>query len=205
MHIEDEVNARVAKASKAFGRLRGSIWDRSAIRLDTKLKVYRSVVLPTLLYAYETWTVYRRHAKSLKHFHTSCLRKLVKIKWQDKIPDTEVLKRIGMQNVHTHLILKLAQLRWRGHITRVPYEHLPKKILYVELQVRKRSHSGQKKRYKSTLKASLIGFNITIESWEQIAQDRTKWRGLIRRGADEYEAKRTSEAEQKRHHENIPI
>ena len=49
MHIDDEVNARIAKASAAFGRLRGSIWDRSGIRLDTKLKVYRSVVLPTLL------------------------------------------------------------------------------------------------------------------------------------------------------------
>ena len=32
---------------------------------------------------------------------------------------------------------------------------------------------------------------------EQIAQDRTKWRGLKRRGADEYEAKQISEAEQK--------
>ena len=36
------------------------------------------------------------------------------------------------------------------------------------------------------------------QSWEQIAQDRTKWRGLIRRGAGEYEAKRISEAKQKR-------
>ena len=36
------------------------------------------------------------------------------------------------------------------------------------------------------------------QSWEQIAQDRTKWRGLIKRGAGEYEAKRISEAEQKR-------
>ena len=50
VHIDDEVNARIAKASAAFGRLRGSIWDRSGIRLDTKLKVYRSVVQPTLLY-----------------------------------------------------------------------------------------------------------------------------------------------------------
>ena len=52
VHIfDDEVNARSAKAIAAFGRLCGSIWDRSGIRLDTKLKVYRSVVLPTLLYA----------------------------------------------------------------------------------------------------------------------------------------------------------
>ena len=40
--------------------------------------------------------------------------------------------------------------------------------------------------------------NILTESWEQIAQDHTKWRGLIKRGSGEYEAKRISEAEQKR-------
>ena len=134
---------------------------------------------------------YQRHAKRLNHFHTSCLRKLLKIKWQDRIPDTEVLKRAGMQSIHT--LLKLAQLRWTGHVTRMPDERLPKKILYGG----KRSHGGQKKRYKDTLKASLKDFNIPTESWEQIAQDRTKWRGLIKGGAGEYEAKRISEAEQK--------
>ena len=60
----------------------------------------------------------------------------------------------------------------------------------------KRSLSGQKKRHKDTLKASLKHFNIPTESWKQIAQNRAKWRGLIRRGAGEYEAKRISEVEQ---------
>ena len=154
------------------------------------------MVLPTLLYACETWTVYQRHANRLNHFHTTCLRKLLKIKWQDRIPVTEVLKRAGMQSVHT--LLKLAQLRWTGHVTRMPEECLPKKILYGELEMGKRSHGGQKKRYKDTLKASLKDFNIPKESWEQIAQDRAKRQGLIRRGPSEYEAKRISEAEQKR-------
>ena len=61
----------------------------------------------------------------------------------------------------------------------------------------KRSHGGQKNRYKDTFKASLKDFNIPTESWEQIAQDQAKWWGLIRRGASEYEAKGISEAEQK--------
>ena len=162
---------------------------------DTKLEVYSSMMLPTLLYASETWTVYQRHAKRLNHFHTSCLTKFLKIKWQDRIPDTEVLKRAGMQSEHT--LLKLAQLRWTGHVTRMLDEHLPEKILYGELQVGKCSHGGQKKRYKDTLKVSLKDFNIPTESWEQIAQDRAKWRDLIRRGAGEYEAKRIGKAEQK--------
>ena len=184
VHIDDEVTARTAKASVAFGRLRTNVWERNGIRLDTKLKVYKAVVLPTLLYACETWTVYQRHAKKLNHFHLSCLRKPLKIRWQDKIPDTEVLKKAKMQSVHT--LLKLAQLRWTGHDTRMPDERLPKKVLYGELQEGKRSKDGQKKRYKDTLKASLKDFNIPTESWEQAAQDRTKWCCLINKGASQF-------------------
>ena len=101
-----------------------------------------------------------------------------------------------MQRVHT--LLKLAQLRWIGHVTRMPDERLPKKVLYGELQEGKRSQGGQKKRYKDTLKASLKDFNIPAESWEQAAQDRTKWRCLINKGASQFEAKRICEAEWKR-------
>ena len=100
VHIDDEVTTRTAKASVAFGRLCTNVWERNRIRLDTKLKVYKAVVLPILLYACETWTVHQRHAKKLNHFHISCPRKLLKIKWQDKIPDTEVLKKANMQSVH---------------------------------------------------------------------------------------------------------
>ena len=131
-------------------------------------------MLPSLLYACEAWKVYQRHANTLNHCHLSCLRKPLKIRWQDKIPDTEVLKKAKMQSVHTRL--KLAQLRWTDHVTRMPDEQLPKKLFYGELQEGKRSQDGQKKRYKDTLKASLKDFNIPTNSLEQIAPDRTKWR-----------------------------
>ena len=94
-------------------------------------------------------------------------------------------------------LLKLTQLR-TGNVTRMPDERLPKKIFYGELQDGKRSQVDQKKRYKGTLKASLKDFNIPTESWEQAAQDRTKWRSLINKGAPQFESKRICEAERKR-------
>ena len=105
--------------------------------------------IPTLLYACETLTVYQRHAKKLAHFHISCLRKLLKIRLVDKVTDTEVLTKAKMQSVHT--LFKVAQLRWSGHVTRMPDERLPKKVFYGELQEGKRSQGGQKKRYKDAL------------------------------------------------------
>ena len=61
-----------------------------------------------------------------------------------------------MQSVHT--LLKLAKLKWTGHVTRMPDERLPKKIIYGELQEGKRSQGGQKKRYKDTLKDKVNPF-----------------------------------------------
>ena len=64
-----------------FGRLRANVWEWNGIILDAHLKVYKAVVLPTLLYTCEAWTVYQLHGKILNHFHFSCGRQLLKSKW----------------------------------------------------------------------------------------------------------------------------
>ncbi|VDM03803.1 unnamed protein product [Schistocephalus solidus] len=56
--IDHEVAQRISKASQAFGRLQASMWNRHDIHLNTKLEMYKAVVLMTLLYVAETWTVY---------------------------------------------------------------------------------------------------------------------------------------------------
>ena len=160
--IDDEVNVRIARASATFGRLHANVWNRRGISLQTKLKVYKAIVLPTLLYACETWTVYQRHAKKLNHFHTTCLRKQLNIKWQDRIPDTEVLAQADLPSIYT--ILMQSQLCWAGHVARMLDHRLPKRLFYGELQQGKRSHGGQKKRFKDTLKTSLKAFAITPDS-----------------------------------------
>ena len=39
--------------------------------------------------------MYEPHAKELNRFHPNCLRKLLKITWRDKVPNSEVLSRTG--------------------------------------------------------------------------------------------------------------
>ena len=73
----------------------------SAPKLKKKLIALKLIVLPTLLYACDIWTVYIRHARLLNHFHTTTLRKILGIKWQDKIPDTGVLARTGLPSIQT--------------------------------------------------------------------------------------------------------
>ena len=118
-----EVNNILSKDNSAFGRLRKKVWDLRGISQYTKLMVCMAVVLTVLLYACESWTVYSRHARKLYHFHSKCLRIILSIMWQDMVPDTEVLTRAGIPSIHT--LLQKAQVRWAGHVTRMPDDRLP--------------------------------------------------------------------------------
>ena len=153
-------------------------------------------MLTTLLYGCEAWTVYKRHAKKLNHFHTTRLRKLLGISWQEKVPDTEVLTRAGLPTIQT--LLMKAQLRWAGHVARMPDHRIPKKLLFGELQDGKRALGAPKKRFKDTLKASLKAFGINPASWEQAAADRSKWRAAVHCGARQHESSRKLAAETRR-------
>jgi len=68
---------------------------------------------------------------SLDTFHLRCLRQIAGIKWQDKIPNTEVLERCKMTGIE--VFLRQAQLRWSGHLVRMPDTRLPKAIFYSQL------------------------------------------------------------------------
>ncbi|XP_005102894.1 uncharacterized protein LOC101847595 [Aplysia californica] len=181
VHIDAEINTRVAKASAAFGRLRKNVWERRGVSLSTKL---------------ETWTVYSRHAKQLNRFHLSCLRKILRIRWQDKAPDTAVLERAGTPSIYT--ILHKTRARWAGHVIRMADSRLPKQLMYGELLHGKRSVRGQKKRFKDCLKVSLKELGILNDLCETLAQDRPTWRCKLTKGAKAAEAKRIAEAKQKR-------
>jgi len=94
--------------------------------------------------------------------------------------------------------MRKAQLRWAGHVSRMPDDRIPKQLFYGELCSGKRTVGGQRKRYKDSLKVSLKDFNISTESWESLASDRPSWRQLITKGAHAAEERRSRQADEKR-------
>ena len=186
---------RLAKAGASFGRLWTRVWRERGIKLPTKLAVYRAVVMTSLLYGCETWALYRKQLKTLDQFHLRCLRKIMGISWEDRVPNTEVLHRANMPGVEA-LIIK-AQLRWVGHVVRMDDTRLPK-MIFSELASGTRNTGHPLKRFKDCLKASLGACGLSTPNWETLAVDRCAWRLGVHRGVQAFEKKRLQDLDCKR-------
>jgi hypothetical protein len=153
-------------------------------------------VLSTLLYGSEAWTTYARHVKKLNCFHMRCLRRILQIKWQDKIPNTEVLERATMSSMHATLSER--RLRWLGHVRRMEAGRIPKDFLYGELASGARTTGRPKLRFKDICKADMKQCNIALSTWEGLTDDRSAWRQAVRQGTTSAEAAREEDAINKR-------
>ncbi|BHF64202.1 hypothetical protein SprV_0200720100 [Sparganum proliferum] len=158
--------------------------------------MYKAVILPTLLYAAETWRVYTKQARRLNHFHLSCRCRILRLNWLDRIPDTDVLERTRILSIYT--MLRQMQLRWSGHLVRMDDERLPERLFYGDVATGSRRQGSQIHRYKDTLKFSLKRLRINTTYCEELALDRPTWSSTVQTGAAIYEAIRIASAKLKR-------
>ena len=179
--LDKEIASRISKASQALGRLRNRMLNQHNIRLSTKMKVYNALVLPSLLYGCETWTLYRRHVKKLESSHMRTLRSILEINWQDRITNFEVLDRTNSASIESMLIK--AQLRWVGHVICMEEFRMKRGLMYGELQLGKRNQGRPKLRYKDTVKANFQWCHIKPKELEERAMDRPKWRASTHKAA----------------------
>ena len=194
--IEQEINSRIGKAATAFGKLTRRVWDNAKLTTKTKVLVYQTCVLSTLLYGSETWTTYAKQERKLNTFHLRCLRKLLNIRWQDRVPNVEVLSRADIPSVHA--LLGKRRLRWLGHVHRMDKHRIPRQILYGELAAGNRRRGRPHLRFKDACKSSMTSFQIDPATWEAAAENRSAWRHSLFLGAQArelsnkelYEAKR---------------
>ncbi|BHF58962.1 hypothetical protein SprV_0100191700 [Sparganum proliferum] len=90
--------------------------------------MYKAVVSPMLLYEAETLTVCKKQARGLNHFYVCCLRRILRLRFQDRIPDMDELERARIFSIYA--MLRQLQLRWSDHHVRMDDERLPKRLFY---------------------------------------------------------------------------
>ena len=116
--------------------------------------------------------------KKLHAFMMRHLRSIMKIRWQDKVTNIKVLKRAGLPSMEDLLIRK--NLRWTGHLLRMPTDRLPRQVLYSQLPDGQRPRGRARLRYKDTIKRNLKKRDIDTNSWKSLALQRDVWRDTVK-------------------------
>jgi len=93
------------------------IWSDKRLTLDTKLRIYKTLVLSVLLYAADTWTLLPADVWTLDAFHQTCMRQLLGIRWYDRVRNDEVLQRTGLTSL-SHLLSR-RRISVFGHVARL--------------------------------------------------------------------------------------
>ena len=129
--LDSEISFHIERASRSFSPLNKRVWSQRGIKLHTKIIVYKVCVLTALLYANESWTLYKHQLKLLQGFHQRCLRQILHIKWQSHVSDTEVLGKAVLPSIQS-MVMKSC-LRWVGHIVRMDDDRLPRQLFNGEM------------------------------------------------------------------------
>ena len=196
LSLNKELDRRIGKACTTFSKLSERVWTNKKLTIKTKTSVYSACVLSTLLYGCESWAIYATQEKRLNTFHMRCLRRILNIKWDDRVTNNEVLKRTGTDSLYS--ILKLRRLRWLGHVHRMQDGRIPKDLLYGELATGKRPQGRPRQCFRNVCKADLRETGIDVDSWEQLATNRDSWRQLVKHGVEKHEVHLRERAEEKR-------
>ncbi|KAI5731855.1 hypothetical protein M8J77_017328 [Diaphorina citri] len=164
--------------------------------MKTKLKIYETTVLSSLLYSSETWTLLEEHIKQLDRFHQRCLRSILKIKWNDFVPNEEVLKKAQVMSIDN--IIRIRRLRWAGHVSRMEPNRTPMQIAFAELTQGKRERQKPKCRWMDTVKNDLNKLGVDSSNWRNLAGNRNQWRENTIRKIEAYQETTIKEKETKR-------
>ena len=110
-----------------------------------------------------------------------CLRRILNITRQDKVPNNTVLVSAEIPSMYS--LLKQRRMRWLGHIARMADGRIPKDHLYGELAQGKRPTGRPQLRYKDICKRDMKALSIDPNTWETAAAERPTWRQAVKKAS----------------------
>ena len=173
--IQDEITERINKYSRQFHLLYPILKERH-IPIEIKRLIYTTVLIPTLTYGAETWTLTTKDVSRLVAAEMKPIRLILGKTIRDRIRNEELRGRLEVISLETRI--EQAKLRWLGHVERMEEGRIPK-MIFSWIPNGRRLTGRPRKRWKDSIQEILTKFRMgrlnRLEE-EGIFQDRVEWR-----------------------------
>ena len=111
-----EILSRIAQTAAALSRLKIT-WRDKNISLNSKVKLMRTLILSTFLYACESWTLTAEIERRIQALEMRCYRRLLNISYKDHVTNEGARNRIQNANgkeTETQMAWPHLKILWHG-------------------------------------------------------------------------------------------
>uniref|UniRef100_A0A8C6KZ86 Reverse transcriptase domain-containing protein n=1 Tax=Nothobranchius furzeri TaxID=105023 RepID=A0A8C6KZ86_NOTFU len=173
-----EINRRIGAASAVMWALYQSVVVNRELSQKAKLSIYRSIYVPTLTYGHELWVVTERTRSRIQAAEMSFLRRVAGLSLRDRVRSSVIREGLGVDPLLLHI--ERSQLRWLGHLVRMPPGRLPGEVFRARPTGRRPKGRPRTRwrDYVSHLARERLG--IPPEELAQVAGEREVWASRLR-------------------------
>jgi hypothetical protein len=146
---------------------------------ECKVKVYKTIILPVVLYGCETWSLTIREEHRLRLFENRALRRILGPKRDKVTGEWRKLHNEELHNLYSSpdIIRQVnsRRMRWAGHVARMGEE---RKVL-VGKPEGKRPLGRPRRRWEDGARMDLREIGLGCVDWIRLAQDRGRWLAVV--------------------------
>ena len=128
---DEKLNVRSGKASAETPTLHHSVVLKRGLSRKAKLSKFKSIFSTILTYGHEPWVMTERVLSQMQASENDIFPKNQRVTMFDKHRNTAIQKYLNIESLL--LCIETSQLRWFGHVGRMPQERLPQQTLYAEV------------------------------------------------------------------------
>ena len=100
-----------------------------------KLSIFKAVFVSILTYGHESWVMTERMRSQVQASEMRFLRKIEGVTLFNKVRSSEIRKSLSIEPLL--LRIERSQLKWFGHVSRMPQERFPKQALLAKANGRR--------------------------------------------------------------------